>query len=138
MIPPTVPIPVLPRVCKPIHQGGRSFSMLAPLAGVFGQDATPYISEWLPVGPGSYLQLTFTLSSLIGTLSVILETLHDPEADAPRFCGAFLQTNVVGLVRATMVSDTFVRVIATPGAGVKQASDWTIRGNAFLPFVSGM
>ncbi len=111
--------------------------MLAPLAGVFGHDATPYTSEWLPVGAGAYLQLTLTLASLTGTLSVILETLNDPETDAPRFCGAFQQTNVVGLVRATMVSDRFVRVIATPGTGVGQSADWSIRGNAFIPFVPG-
>ncbi|MEP7122518.1 MAG: hypothetical protein ABJE95_16470 [Byssovorax sp.] len=112
--------------------------MLAPLAGVVGQDAIPYTSEWLPVGPGSYLQLTLTLTKITGTLSVVLETLNDPATDSPRFCGNFTQTNVVGSVQAGLLSDSFVRVIATPGAGVGQLADWLIEGNAFLPFAPGV
>lgn len=112
--------------------------MLAPLAGVAGQDTQPYTSEWLPVGPGSYLQLTLTVFKLTGTLSVVLETLNDPVTDAPRFCGNFTQTNVVGSVQAGLLSDRFVRVIATPGAGVNQSADWLVEGNAFLPFAPGV
>ena len=132
------PIVTLPRVCKPILQGGRSFSMLAPLAGVVGQDAIPYTSEWLPMGPGSYLQLMLTVTKLTGTLSVIVETVNDPVMDSPRFCGNFTQTNVVGSVQAGMLSDSFVRIIATPGAGPNQIADWLIEGNAFLPFAPGV
>ena len=132
------PIVALPRVCKPILQGGRSFSMLAPLAGVVGQDATLYVSEWLPVGMGAYLQLTLTLTNITGTLLVFLETVDDPTTDPPRFCGLFTQTNVVGSVTAGMISDRFVRVIAAPGAGIDQIADWLIEGNAFLPFATGV
>ncbi len=128
----------LPRVCKPIIQGGRSYSMLAPLAGVTGQDATPYTSDWLPVGAGAFLQLTLSVSRLAGTLSVVLETVGNPETDPPRFCGAFPQTNVGDTVKATMVCDAFVRVVATPGAGAGQFADWTITGDAILSGAPGM
>ena len=37
---PIEPIHVMPRVCKPILQGGRSFSMLAPLAAMKGDIVT--------------------------------------------------------------------------------------------------
>ncbi len=129
---------MMPRVCKPLLQGGRYFSMLTPLAGVVGQDAMPYTSEWLPVGAGAYLQLTLTITSLTGTLSVVLETVNDPVADKPRFCGNFTQNNAVGAVQAGMLSDSFVRVVATPGAGLNQAADWSVDGNAFLPFAPGV
>ena len=112
--------------------------MLAPLAGVVGQDATLYVSEWLPVGMGAYLQLTLMLTNITGTLLVFLETVDDPTTDPPRFCGSFTQTNVVGLVKAGMTSDRFVRVIAAPGAGINQIADWLIEGNAFLPFAAGV
>lgn len=134
----SIPTVVMPRVCKPILQGGRSFSMLAPLAGVDAQDTVPYASEWLPVGPGAYLQLTLTLTNITGTLLVHVETLNDPSTDKPRFCGSFVQTNAIGSATAGMVSDSFVRVVATPGAGVNQTADWTVDGNAFLPFAPGV
>ena len=112
--------------------------MLAPLAGVLGQDATLYTSEWLPVGVGSYLQLTLTLTNITGTLLVLVETVDDPATDPPRFCGFFTQTNAVGSVKTGMISDRFVRVIAAPGVGVNQIADWSIEGNAFLPFAPGV
>lgn len=136
--PPAATTVALSRVCKPIIQGGRSYSMLAPLAGVAGQDATPYTSDWLPVGAGAFLQLTLSVSRLMGTLSVMLETVGNPETDLPRFCGSFSQSNVVGAVKATMVCDAFVRVVATPGAGVEQLADWMITGDAILSGAPGM
>jgi hypothetical protein len=111
--------------------------MLAPLAGFVAQDATPYVSEWLPVGPGSYLQLTLTVTAINGALLVFLETLNDPDTDLPRFCGNFTQTNAVGSVKVSMLGDRFVRVIAMPGVGVKQTADWMVEGNAFVPFAPG-
>ena len=132
------PAIALPRVCKPLLKGGRYFSMLTPLAGVVAQDTKPYTSEWLPVGPGAYLQLTLTVKNITGTLLVIVETLNDPATDTPRYCGNFAQTNVVGSVNAGMVSDSFVRVTATPGAGVNQTADWLVEGDAFLPFAPGV
>jgi hypothetical protein len=127
-----------PRVCKPIIQGGRSYCMLAPLAGVTAQRATPYTSEWLPVGAGAFLQLTLSITRLAGTLSVMLETVGDPDKDPPRFCGTFPQANAAGTVKTTMVSDAFVRVVATPGAATDQAADWTITGDAILSGAPGM
>jgi hypothetical protein len=128
-------VSMIPRVCKPTTVGGRSVSMLAPLAGVAAQDATPYVSEWLPVGPGAFLQLALNLEKLVGTLSIILETVGDPAKEKPRFCGSFAQTNTPGEVHANMMSDAYVRVVATPGTGPDQAAHWSITGNAFVPFV---
>jgi hypothetical protein len=105
--------------------------MLAPLAGVTAQGATPYTSDWLPVGAGAFLQLTLKIARLTGTLSVILETVGH-KTDPPRFCCAFTQTNGTGTVSAAVVSDAFVRVVATPGAGVGQVADWTITGQTIL------
>jgi hypothetical protein len=127
-----------PEICRPILQGGKSYAMLAPLAGVTGQDAKPYTSDWLPVGAAAFLQIALSISRLTGTLSVILETVGDPDTDPPRFCGAFPQTNVVGTVKATMMSDAFVRVVATPGAGAGQSADWSITGDAILSGAPGM
>lgn len=127
------PIVATPRVCKPIPKGGRIFAMLSPLAGVTGQDALPYVSDWLPVGAGAILQLSLTIARVSGTLSVLLETLNVPETDAPRFCGSFAQLGEPGAVKATMVCDAFVRVVATPGTGAGQSADWVITGDAFLP-----
>lgn len=131
-VPAKAPVVATPQVCKPITKGGRTFSMLVPLAGVTGQDATPYTSEWLPVGAGAVLQLRLDVARVKGTLCVILETLAVPETDAPRFCGSFPQTNVAGSVKATMVCDEFVRVVATPGTGALQSADWAITGDAIL------
>jgi hypothetical protein len=112
--------------------------MLAPLAGVTAQDATPYVSEWLPVGAGAFLQLTLAVTRLNGTLTVTIETVGNPDTDPPRFCGAFPQTNVADTVKTTMVCDAFVRVVATPGAGAGQVADWTITGDAILSGAPGM
>ena len=132
------PTVALPRVCKPIIQGGKSYSMLAPLAGVTAQGATPYVSEWLPIGSGAFLRLALSVTRLTGTLSVMLETVGDPDVDPPGFCGAFLQTGVDGTVNATMTCDAFVRVVATPGTGAGQFADWTLTGEAILSGAPGM
>lgn len=136
--PPVATTVALPRVCKPIIQGGKSYSMLAPLAGVTAQREAPYTSDWLPVGAGAFLRLSLSLTRLTGTLSVMVETVGDPDTDPPRFCGAFPQTSVSGTVKATMVCDAFVRVIATPGGGAGQSADWTITGDAILSGAPGM
>jgi len=120
-----------PRLCKPSFQASKTYSRLAPLAGVTAQGATPYTSEWLQVAAGSFLQLTLSITRLTGTLSVMLETADSP-TDVPRFCGAFPQTTGVSKVKTTVTCDAFVRVIATPGAGAGQVADWTISGQAVL------
>jgi hypothetical protein len=121
-----------PRLCKPSSQGSKTSSRLAPLAGVTAQGATPYTSEWLQVTAGAFLQLTLSITRLTGTLSVMLETVDSPKTDVPRFCGAFPQTTGVSKVKTTVTCDSFVRVIATPGAGAGQVADWTISGQAVL------
>lgn len=130
---------VKPVVCKPIVKGQRNISMLAPLAGVIGQDTTPYASEWLFIGAGSVLQVCLNLANFVGTLCVLLETVGDVESP-PRFLGSFQQTpGVAGsieLVGPAPVCEDYVRVIATPGKGAGQTCDWTITGQAIVPFAS--
>ena len=110
--------------------------MLTPLAGVTQQDATPYVSAWLPVGAGAFLQLTLKIAKITGALLVYVETVNDPK-DEPRLCGGFKQTNAVGSVHTSMVADRYVRVIAVAGAGAGQSADWTISGDAFVPIALG-
>jgi len=128
---------VKPIVCKPIVKGQQNFSMLAPLAGVMRQDTTPYVSEWVFIGAGSTLQIVLNLEHFVGTLAVVLETVGDP-LSSPRFLASFLQIpgvdGRVELVDPPPVCDDFVRVIATPGLGSGQNCDWTITGQALVPF----
>jgi hypothetical protein len=126
-----------PVVCKPIVKGQQNLSMLAPLAGVTRQDATPYVSEWLFIGAGSALQLRLTLANPIGTIVVFLETV-EKVGNPPRFLGVFPQIpgqeGTVELVGPMPVCDDYVRVIATPGKGNGQTCDWTVTGQAIVPF----
>lgn len=124
---------ITPHICKPITKGRRAFSMLAPLAGMSGQDTTPYVSEWLAVEPGAYMQLNLSVSKLTGVLLVLLETCRNPETDQMRFLGCFSVMNQPGVTQTGLVSDSFVRVIAMPGGGANQSADWIITGEAFVP-----
>src|SRR5262249_14789462 len=120
-----------------IVKGQRNFSMLAPLAGVIGQDTKPYMSEWQFIGAGSALQVRLNIANFVGTLIVILETVGDVARPA-RFLGSFQQMpwveGIVELVGPAPVCDDYVRVIATPGKSSGQKCDWTITGQAIVPF----
>lgn len=128
---------VSPIVCKPIVKGQQYISMLEPLAGVINQDATPYTSAWQFIGGGSAMQVCLNLANFIGTLSVHLETVGTV-GNAPRLLGYFKQTpGVAGSVEFTgpmPVCDDYVRVVATPGKGAGQTCDWTITGQAIVPY----
>jgi hypothetical protein len=124
---------VPPVVCKPIVKGQQCFQMLEPLAAVTEQDATPFQGPWIPVQPGSALQLTLEVAALSGTLFVHLETVGDV-TDPPRILGAFRAMNEVGSVDMLAVSDAFVRVLATPGTGEGQTASWRVRGKGYVPY----
>jgi hypothetical protein len=124
---------VPPVVCKPVVKGQHCFQMLEPLAGVSEQDTTPFVGPWMPVQPGSSLQLTLAITAITGTLVVHLETVANMTG-RPRVLNAFEATNAVGSVDAFTVSDAFVRVIATPGTGAGQSASWTVSGKGFVPF----
>jgi hypothetical protein len=128
---------VKPVVCKPIVKGQQNISMLAPLAGVTHQDKTPYVSDWMFIGAGSALQISLNLANFVGTIFVYLETVGSV-GNTPRFLGYFLQlpgyTGTVEIIGPLPVCDDFVRVIAAPGVGAGQTCDWTITGQAFVPF----
>jgi hypothetical protein len=128
---------ITPVVCKPIIKGQQNISMLEPLAGVIGQDKTPYFSDWLFIGAGSALQVSLHIAKLVGTFYVFLETVGTV-GNAPRFLGWFLQTpGVAGSIELygpMPVCDEYVRVIASPGTGPGQTCDWTITGQALVPF----
>src|SRR5271165_2587728 len=102
---------VPPVVCKPVVKGQQCYQMLEPLAAVLEQDATPFVGPWMPVQPGSALQLTLSIGAIKGTLLVHLETVADVSR-TPRILGAFEATNAVGDVNTLAVSDAFVRVVA--------------------------
>ena len=111
---------VVPVICKPIVKGRQHVSMLSPLAGVTCQDTTPYASGWLYIGAGSCLQLTLNLANFVGTIAVNVETARVP--------GGPLRS------LATPPCDDYVQVTATPGTGTGQTCDWTITGQALIPF----
>ena len=83
------------------------------------------------------MQIRLNLANFFGTISVILETVGDV-ARPPRFLAAFQQTpwveGIVELVGPVPVCDDYVRVIATPGKGAGQRCEWTITGQAIVPF----
>lgn len=126
-----------PVVCKPIVKGQQNISMLEPLAGVLNQDKTPYVSPWLFIGAGSALQVSLHLGNFIGTFFVFLETVGKVGHPA-RFLAWFPQTpgvpGTVELYGPMPVCEDYVRVIATPGTGPGQTCDWTITGQALVPF----
>jgi hypothetical protein len=126
-----------PVVCKPIVKGQQNISMLEPLAGVISQNSTPYVSNWLFIGAGSALQLSLTLANFVGTFFVYLETVGKV-GNPPRYLAFFEQTpGVAGSVELfgpMPVCDDYVRVIATPGTGPGQTCDWTVTGQALVPF----
>ena len=127
---------VRPVVCNPIVKGQQNIRMLAPLAGVIGQDSKPYVSPWLFIGAGSAMQVCLNLSNFVGTFAVILETVGDVTRPA-RFLGSFKQSPIGGifeLIGPMPVCDDYVRVIATPGNGAGQMCDWTITGQAIVPY----
>jgi hypothetical protein len=126
-----------PVVCKPIVKGQQNISMLEPLAGVIGQNHIPYVSDWLFIGAGSALQVSLHLAHFVGTFYVFLETVGKV-GNTPRFLGWFIQTpGVAGSVELygpMPVCDDYVRVIASPGTGAGQTCDWSITGQAHVPF----
>jgi hypothetical protein len=128
---------VKPIVCKPIVKGQQNISMLAPLAGMTLQDKTPYTSPWQFIGAGSAMQVSLNLAKFVGTLSVHLETVGDV-THPPRALGTFKQTpgvnGTVELNGPMPVCDDYVRVVATPGTGAGQTCDWTITGQAIVPY----
>ena len=128
---------VSPIVCKPIVKGQQNISMLAPLAGVTQQDTKPFTSPWQFIGAGSAMQVCLNLANFVGTLAVHLETVGDVTRP-PRILGLFKQTpGVAGTVElsgAMPVCDDYVRVVATPGAASGQTCDWTITGQAIVPY----
>jgi hypothetical protein len=128
---------VKPIVCKPIVKGQQNISMLAPLAGVTQQDSTPFTSPWQFIGAGSAMQVVLNLANFVGTLSVHLETVGDVTRP-PRILGLFKQTpgapGTVELSGAMPICDDYVRVVATPGTGPGQTCDWTISGQAIVPY----
>ena len=136
MINPTNQI-VKPIVCKPIVKGQQNISMLAPLAGMYRQDSTPFTSPWQFIGAGSAMQVVLNLANFVGTLSVHLETVGDVTRP-PRILGAFKQTpgvaGTVELIGPMPICDDYVRVVATPGTGGGQTCDWTITGQAIVPY----
>lgn len=128
---------VAPIVCKPIVKGQQYISMLEPLAGVTNQDTTPFTSPWQFIGAGSAMQVRLNLSKFMGTLSVHLETVGTV-GNPPRLLGHFKQTpGMAGSVELSgpmPVCDDYVRVVATPGKGAGQTCDWTVTGEALVPF----
>ena len=128
---------IKPVVCKPIVKGQQNISMLEPLAGVISQDKTPYVSNWLFIGAGSALQVSLHLANFVGTFFVFLETVGKV-GNPPRYLAFFEQTpGVAGSVELfgpMPVCDDYVRVIATPGTGPGQTCDWTVTGQAIVPF----
>jgi hypothetical protein len=128
---------IKPVVCKPIVKGQQNISMLEPLAGVIGQNHTPYVSNWLFIGAGSALQVCLNIANFVGTFVVFLETVGTV-GNPPRFLGIFGQmpgeAGSIELVGPMPVCDDYVRVIATPGTGVGQTCDWSITGQAHVPF----
>jgi len=120
-------------VCKPIVKGEQCFQMLEPLACVLDQDTTPYVGPWLPVQAGSSLQLTVTVIKLEGTLLVHLETSRN-RGEASQVLGAFPGFSRSGTADLFVVSDAFVRVVATPGTGPRQKATWKVSGKAFVPY----
>ncbi len=129
--------PVKPIVCKPIVKGQQNISMLAPLAGMFQQDTIPFASPWQFIGAGSAMQVCLNVANFVGTLSVHLETVGDVTRPA-RILGAFKQApgvnGTVDLIGPMPVCDDYVRVVATPGTGPGQTCDWTITGQAIVPY----
>jgi hypothetical protein len=128
---------VAPILCKPIVKGQQYLSMLAPLAGVTLQNKEPYTSDWLFLGAGSVLNIRLNLANFVGTLFVFLETVGDVN-NPPRILGFFFQvpgmTGSLEIVGPMPVCDNYVRVVATPGTGPGQTCDWTITGEAIVPY----
>src|SRR5262249_25099832 len=112
------------------------------LAGMTGQDVTPYTSPWVKVHPGGYLDAKLTITKRVGTFFAYVETCHEVDlsgatpvaVDAPRVIGGFPQ--VVGPIIAPNVQpfrgialvDNWIHVVATPGQGSGQTCDWTVSG----------
>ena len=128
---------IKPVVCKPIVKGQQNISMLEPLAGVISQNSTPYVSDWLFIGAGSALQVSLHLANFVGTFFVSLETVGKV-GRPPRYLSFFPQmpggAGSIELYGPMPVCDDYVRVIATPGTGSGQTCDWTITGQALVPF----
>jgi hypothetical protein len=130
---------VVAQIGNPYQQGGQSFADLQPLAGVTAQDTTAFTGPWIPTIPGSKLNAVLNLASLVGTLSVIVQTAQNAVTDPPTFCAGFQQVAASGSPQVAPqvgegLTGSFVRVVATPGMGGGQAASWTITGKLVTPY----
>jgi len=137
---PNTPIP--PAIGGIVVRNRQAAQSLAPLAGMLGQDVTPYTSPWVRVPQGSYLAARLRITNKLGNFCAHVETCNEvaltgglPVAvDAPRIVGSFAQVagpitspNVQPL-RGVALVDHWVRVVATPGQAPGQTCDWAVTG----------
>ncbi len=134
--------PISPAVGGVVVRSRRAAHALAPLAGMNGQDSTPYTSPWVQVPAGGYLAVQLVITNKVGSFCAHVETCHRADLfdgipvaiDAPRVIGSFAQ--VAGPItspnaqplRGTALADNWIRVVATPGQGAGQTCDWTVEG----------
>jgi hypothetical protein len=133
---------ISPAVGGIVIQSNRAIQSLAPLAGMTGQDITPYTSAWVRVHPGGYLAAKLTITKKVGSFFAYVETCHKVDfsgpipvaVDAPRLIGGFPQiagpitSPSVQPFRGLALADEWIRVVATPGQGLGQTCDWTVSG----------
>jgi len=86
----------------------------------------------------SCLQLTLNLANFVGTIAVNVETARVPGGPL-RSLATFKQMpcvvgEILEIPLATPPCDDYVQVTATPGTGTGQTCDWTITGQALIPF----
>jgi hypothetical protein len=125
-----------------------SYVTFQPLAGfpaATPQDSTPYSSNWIQCAPGMTLELTLTVTSLVGTLDIEIQDMADPNdanEDAALLTQQFASVSNLPAPTALapfvtkIVAPTkgYLRVVATPGkANGGQTAAWAITGQGFTP-----
>jgi hypothetical protein len=128
---PTTQVP--PVLGNPYTQNGSNALDCAPFGGCAPQDATDQTGPWIPVLPGSTVQLQLNLTALTGTLAVWLETVNQSTAENPQFLASFQQSIVPGTfpISKPATCGAFIRWRSTPGSG--GASSWTLTGRLIVP-----
>lgn len=119
-----------------------------PLAGMTGQDTTPYTTAFIKLSPGMLLELTLTVTSLLpggtvgGTLDIEIQDIANPAdpleqwkpLDQQFFQPASNPAPSVGTpVTSKIVAPTrgYVRIVATPGKAAGQSATWQITGRGY-------
>ena len=137
--------PVTPAVSpRPVVKAGEAALQGAPFDGVTAQDTTVYTGRWIPVRAGGALEAKVSVTSLVGTLFVHVETCTTPGSDPPRVLGAFPAPAAASpavwgsapLPTTFPPCDAYIRFVGTPGQGGGQAATWTVSGRVIVPLAS--